>query len=158
MKRKKPKNDDSSNIKELTNNFKNKAIIQAELAEARSLIAQQELNIQKLFNEIEKRNEEIQHLKNMLQKSVPIIGNNIQKIDEETIASMQLDKLKSIAEKRELTLEEARKYEIFSKVKRMAQETKPILPQFPHLPKNISNNELLKIAEKSVITKDLDDE
>lgn len=114
-------------------------------------IAQQATIIQ-LSKKIQRLEEECDHLKKLLESSVPLIvkeGNdsNVEKFlstAEETICIMQLDKLREISLERELTLEETRRVEIFAK----------ILSTFRNVPKtieiknkNMKTEELLALVE-----------
>ena len=79
---------------------------------------------QKTLIELTKKNkayeEEIKHLKKLLEGAVPIISDRPQvdfsANDEESIAREQLFLLKQISKDKELTMEEARKVEIYSKI------------------------------------------
>ncbi len=84
--------------------------------------AQQKTIIQ-LSKKIQKIEEERDHLKTLLESSVPLIKTEGQQMGEkfltsaeEAICVMQLEKLRDISSSRELTLEETRKVEVFSKV------------------------------------------
>ena len=84
--------------------------------------AQQKTIIQ-ISKKIQKIEEERDHLKTLLESSVPLIkkegeqlGERFLTSSEEAICVMQLEKLRDISSARELTLEETRKVEVFSKV------------------------------------------
>ena len=93
---------------------------------------------------------EVEHLKSMLSSTVPIIAepnkNNpvVPLSDEESISRMELSKLRGISSQRDLTMEEARKVEIYSKILNQGKDgkSKPILPG-----KNLTNDELLTVYE-----------
>ena len=76
------------------------------------------VNQSKKINELES---EVEHLKSLLSQTVPIISPEtdvsllITK-NEESIAQMELKKLRDTSLSRELTMEEARKTEIYSKI------------------------------------------
>jgi hypothetical protein len=80
---------------------------------------------QKTLIELTKKNknyeDELKHLKKLLESAVPVIASEQPKVnfssnDEESIAREQLFLLKNISAERELTFEETRKVEIFSKI------------------------------------------
>lgn len=80
---------------------------------------------QKTLVELTKKNknyeEEIKHLKKLVEGAVPLISNKSSAIDfssndEEAIAREQLFRLKELSHEKELTLEEAKRVEIFSKI------------------------------------------
>ena len=95
-----------------------------EVEEIRSYAEAQYSTILELSKKINKLEEENKHLKTLLENSTPILeeqkkellGYNVDAPNEEIIAEIQLNKLKAIAVDRELTLEETKKFEIFSKV------------------------------------------
>lgn len=113
--------------------------------------AQQQTIIQ-LSKKVQRLEEERDHLKTLLESTVPIIkeegknlpDNKFLTSAEEAICTIQLDKLRSISVERELTLEETRRVEIFSK----------ILATFRNMPKTIEikskqmkDEELLALVE-----------
>lgn len=136
-------------IKDMSKNFKTKAELQSHYTELMQLAGAQEMQLQKLIKELEDKSKEIDHLKSMLAKAVPIIGGAEQIIpsDEELIAEMQLAKLKDRAHERDLTLEEARKFEIFSKIKHSTKNPDDINAGYKKLTKGKSEVELLEIAQ-----------
>ena len=77
----------------------------------------------------------------------------IQINDEEMIAIMQLQRLKGVAQTRELTLEESRKFEIFSKIKNSVNQSKPMDTAFTRLSPNLNSNALLQIANGKKLDK-----
>ncbi len=73
--------------------------------------------------------DEIKHLKKLLEGAVPLV-NPPTKVtfsahDEEQIAREQLFLLKTISKDKELTMEEAKKVEIFSKILNSLKDKKP---------------------------------
>lgn len=84
----------------------------------------QQTTIIQLSKKIQRLEDERDHLKKLLESSVPLLnepgriipGNKILTGVEEAICVMQLDRLRDISLERELTLEETRRVEIFSKV------------------------------------------
>lgn len=90
------------------------------------------------------------HLKQMLESSVPLIQTKdnlpslVAKNDEEAVARQQLFRLKQISQNRELTLEEARRVEIFAKIlNTLKSQPKTFESQATDVPLE----ELLKIAQ-----------
>jgi hypothetical protein len=152
-KKKKKSNDTSKSIIDISENFKKTAGLENDIKQLSSLLESSQSENIKLVKLINEYKDKVSHLENMLQNAVPIINSNrIQKfeqLDEETIAELQLQKLKGIAESRDLTLEEARKFEIFSKVKKMAKEGRTTSPILPKLPEGTNKSQLLQIAEMS---------
>lgn len=73
--------------------------------------------------------DEIKHLKKLLEGAVPLVSPipkvNFSAQDEEQIAREQLFLLKQISADKELTMEEAKKVEIFSKILNTLKEKKP---------------------------------
>src|SRR5271170_5580033 len=94
----------------------------------------QNSTILQLSKKIQKLEEERDHLKKLLESSVPLIkeegkegAEKFLTSAEEAICIMQLERLRDISSSRELTLEESRRCEIFSK----------ILSTFRNMPKTI---------------------
>lgn len=113
--------------------------------------------VEKLTGEIQKKDEEIVHLKYLLQQCIPKLKEDFDfKIisDEEQISLMQLDKLKQKAVKRELTLEETKKFDILVKNKRLSQgKSTNNTNTSPHL-KDVTPKDLIVIAESNPKKKD----
>lgn len=112
--------------------------------------------IDSLLKQNETKEEEISHLKAMLGKTVPVIGENpiaINITDEELIADIQLRKLKEQARSRELTLDEIRKFDLLVKNKRLAQGNATEI-EGRSLPKQLPKNQLLQIASKKIEVKE----
>lgn len=84
----------------------------------------QYMTILEMSKKIQKLEEDNLHLKKMLEKSVPILEEDKKDLlifpagttNEEIICSIQLGKLKELSMERELTLEETKKTEIYSKI------------------------------------------
>jgi hypothetical protein len=113
----------------------------------------------KLQQELLKKDSEIQHLKQLLERAVPII-DKVQPVmltDEEEISLMQLSKLKEIAKKRQLTLDEVRMFDLLIKNKRLAQKDPTLIADYKKLPDNLPKDKLLLIAG-SETKKEKDDE
>lgn len=157
----KPTNDSSNTLEtivDISEKFQENAII----AELYSKLAKKEEKIKELKEEIDNKLAKITHLEQMLMKTIPNLFNTekIQVPDEVTIAEMQLQKLKGLAMNRDLTLEETRKFEIFSKVKNIKKEDHGIINSYRILPSS-QPLDLIKIAETSVtkeITQDTENE
>lgn len=160
---KKNQKNGTSNIKsisEVSKKYKNRQNLLDENTELQQFVAAQELKVSKLEDKIKQKDAEIAHLKEMLATSVPVLDKveRIEVQDEEMIAEMQLQKLKSLAQNRELTLEEARKFEIYSKIKQNVNKNRTITPQFQRLPDNTSKTDLLQIAGTKLDDKKVRDE
>lgn len=106
--------------------------------------------IEKLLKDIHKKNEEIGSLQSLLSKSTPLIAlpANLSKSElspEEEIANSQLARLNEAAQKRVLTLEETRMYDLLVKNKRLAQD-KSTSNLSKGSFRDVSEVELIKIA------------
>lgn len=109
--------------------------------------------IEKLLKDIHKKNEEIKHLKNLLETTAPVlklpVTENKSKISpEEEIAEIQLTKLNQIAKTRSLTLEETRMYDLLVKNKRLSQE-KTLQSNTKGHYRDVSEVDLIQIASKA---------
>jgi hypothetical protein len=105
---------------------------------------------QKTLVELTKKNknyeEEIKHLKKLVEGAVPLLNVNPKPVDfstndEEAIAREQLFRLKDLSHERELSLEEAKRVEIFSK----------ILVAVKNKPKTINGNSR-ELSENDLLT------
>lgn len=99
--------------------------------------------IDKLLKLLEEKESEIDHLKSMLGRSVPIIGE-LNLSNEELIAEKQIARLREFSMLRELTLDEAKRLDIFVKIKHM-NEKKEDDPK-SNLPKDVTPKDLILIA------------
>lgn len=112
----------------------------------------QQTTIIQLSKKIQKLEDERDHLKKLLEGSVPILktdnkptlGEKFLTSDEEAICLMQLNKLRDIATERELTLEETRRVEIFAKVLAAAKNSPKVIEVKT---KQMSTEELLASVE-----------
>jgi hypothetical protein len=121
------------------------------------LAATQDIQLDNLKKEILKKTAEIEHLKKLLEAMVPpLIKIELQ--PEEIVAESQLRRLRDMAQGRDLTLEEARKFEIFSKIKQSVEKTRPIIPHWTALPESTPNRDLIKIAETSTYKEKIEDD
>lgn len=121
MAKKPPKKTSASSnlksIKDIPKNFKTKAELQQHLDDVLVMFDAQKREIQRLETDLEEKSTKISHLEKILENSVPKLGTDDPfQLDEVTIARMQLNRLGKIATQRDLTNEEARRFEIFSRV------------------------------------------
>lgn len=136
----------SDNFKEL----KTASQLKTELAKLKRENKAAYKTIDKLIAASKKKDEEISHLKSLLEQSVPVLIENktpqkvikIEMPPEEEIADLQLEKLRQTARKRSLTLEETRQYDLLVKNKRLSQEQSTI---------NLDNSDYKKIDEAKLI-------
>lgn len=110
----------------------------------------QNSTILQLSKKVQRLEEERDHLKKLLETSVPIIKTTDNKIseiyanDSEYICHMEIAKLKEISGLRELTLEESRKLETYFRiVSQVENKTKKPEKEVQKL----DTNELLKLVE-----------
>jgi predicted DNA-binding ribbon-helix-helix protein len=108
----------------------------------------QNLTIVQLSKKIQKLEDERNHLKKLLESSIPLIApvKNENDNDSEYICTIEISKLRDISTQRELTLEESRRLETYFK----------ILTQINNKPKKVekeveklSDSEVLKLAENN---------
>lgn len=125
-----------------------------DLAELRAFSEAQQKTIVKLSKKNKDLEEEVTHLKKLLESSAPVIASdNIPVIqtdkfltsDQEAICRMQLNKLKEVSYERELTLEEAKRVEIFSKILNVLENSPKTIKVET---KNLDNKELLSLLEQ----------
>lgn len=112
----------------------------------------QQTTIIQLSKKIQKLEDERDHLKKLLQSSVPLIApiKNENENDSEYICTMEISKLRDISTQRELTLEECRRLETYFK----------ILTQINNKPKQVekeveklSDSEVLKLVENNDVNR-----
>lgn len=127
-----------------------------ELSDLRAFSEAQQRTIIQLTKKIKQLEEEKDHLKGLLETTAPVIqtseNNSIitEKFltsDQETICRTQLMKLREIALDREMTLEETKKVEIFSKIL-TALENAPKTIKIDT--KTIDSSDLMGLLENSV--------
>ena len=96
-----------------------------ELSDLRAFSEAQQRTIIQLTKKIKQLEEEKDHLKGILETTAPVLPSpqtnsvvteKFLTSDQETICRTQLVKLREIALEREMTLEETKKVEIFSKI------------------------------------------
>lgn len=111
--------------------------------------------INKLLKDLSKKNEEIEHLKQLLSQTVPVIQPQVPEkkktifdiTPEEEIALAQLDRLRKVALARPLTLEETKIYDLLVKNKRLSKDESTInLSKSSY--REVSEADLLEIAGK----------
>jgi hypothetical protein len=113
----------------------------------------QQTTIIQISKKNQRLEEEVIHLKKLLESSVPLLkeegkslGERLLTSSEEAICTIQLEKLRDISMGRELTLEEARRVEIFSKVLNVSRN----MPKTIEIKnKQLSSQELLAIVENN---------
>jgi len=119
-----------------------------DLAELRVFSEAQQKTIIKLSKKNKELEEEIVHLKKLLEGQTPLIqtstqppsvGEKFLTSDQESICRMELNKLKQVSFERELTLEEAKRVDIYSKILNVLENS----------PKTI------KVETKSIPSQDL---
>lgn len=125
-----------------------------DLAELRAFSEAQQKTIVKLSKKNKEMEEEISHLKKLLESSAPVIAvdnapvlqaDKFLTTDQEAICRMQLNKLKEVSYERELTLEEAKRVEIFSKILNVLENSPKTIKVET---KNLDNKELLSLLEQ----------
>ena len=122
------------------------------LEEVQSYAKAQHNIISKLSSENTKLKEEVSHLKDMLTSTVPLIKENdrvdvLIVPDEEAIAKIQLEKIRELSFSRELTLEEAKRFEIFYKVLNSVRSTPKDVKSTVQ---KLNNAKLLELAAKEL--------
>lgn len=123
-----------------------------EMSQLQQYAMAQEQTLLQMGKKLKKLEEERDHLKELLESSVPILkddskpplGEKFLSSSEESICVMQLEKLRDISSARELTLEEARRVEIFSKVLSASRNSPKVIELKT---KHMSNEQLLAIVE-----------
>lgn len=122
------------------------------LVELQSFAEAQMLTIQELNKKIQKLEEEKSQMEKLVGTVVPIIGNDQYNLnievdtDEEEISKREIFKLKQHSMKRELTFEEAKRIEIYTKI--LASYKQKEKPR-DVTPKKLSTDDLLKLAESN---------
>lgn len=144
---------DASKIKSLTEkrNLKTKSDLQKELEEVSDICISQKYQIEKITEDMHKKDDKIRHLEAMLQKAVPLIGEESEGLlslsDEEEIALQQLDRLKRISQERSFTKDEAQMYDLFTKNKRLAQGKSTTINAAYDKIKSLPQKDLLELAD-----------
>lgn len=106
--------------------------------------------IVELKKQIETQKQEIKSLKSMLEGNLPQLGINIPELNslgisnEQLICEAQITLLKERAVSRELTLEEAKKFQIYTTVLSDLKQNKEDMPNVSV--QKLSDDELLKLV------------
>jgi hypothetical protein len=132
-------------IEDISKNFKDISEYQAYCAAQYNVI----INQSKKISELE---EKLKDLEKLLASSTPIVGsenpipdrlNIVGLTSEEAIAMMEIEKLKEISLERELSMEECKKFEIYTKTLLNIKNSVKSTPKENNL-ENISTEDLLK--------------
>lgn len=118
--------------------------------------------IEKLLKDLQKKNEEIAHLRTLLTQTIPAVQApkedkkvQLEITAEEEIAVLQLQRLRQTAQQRVLTLEETRMYDLLVKNKRLSQEESTInLSKSEY--RDVHDAELLQIVGKASLDEESD--
>lgn len=125
-----------------------------DMAELKAFSEAQQKTIVKLSKKNKELEEEVTHLKKLLESTAPIIAPDSNQVistekfltsDQEAICRMQLNRLKEVSYERELTLEEAKRVEIFSKIINVLENSPKTIKVET---KNLDNKELLSLLEQ----------
>lgn len=103
--------------------------------------------IDNLLKRLEEKENEIMHLQKMLSGQVPIIGD-LSLSNEELIAEKQIANLKTASMQRDLTLDEAKRLDIYVKIKNMNKQKEG--EGDSSLPRDVTPKQLLSIAAKRI--------
>lgn len=110
------------------NNFSNLMSEIKDLVELQAFAEQQHKTIVKLSKEIDEANRKVQHLEGLLKNISPEVGSSALSLstdpEEKQIAEVQLGRLNEVSKVRELTHEEAKKVELYSKILQTFHEKK----------------------------------
>jgi len=124
-----------------------------DLAELRVFSEAQQKTIMKLNKKNKELEDEIVHLKKLLETTAPVITTETNPVistekflttDQEAICRMQLNRLKEVSFERELTLEEAKRVEIFSKIINVLENSPKTIKVET---KNIDSKDLMSLIE-----------
>lgn len=119
-----------------------------DIAEIKAFSTAQNKTIIELSRRLKEKDDEIVHLKKLLEGSVPLVKaptdlTQADGDDREYLCRIGLRQLKQISDERELTFEECRKLDIYSKIlKDLMGGPKTIEVKS----RNLSNDELLKLV------------
>lgn len=135
------------------NNLDKMSIKFKEFSELQMFAEAQQKTIVSLTKKLNEKEDEIKHLKKLIEGAVPLLPStetssliiNLSDSDEKNICKLELNKLKKLSLDRELTLEEAKKVDIYSKLL-LSIDAKTVKP--PRDVSPISDDDLL-IALKS---------
>lgn len=145
-----PENDFSKTLdtNDINSQFKDYALLEQKCVDLAQIINQ-------LKYELTNKEEEISHLKGLLESLFPSSNDIVLQLsDEELIADIQLRKIREAAKNRDLTLDEIKKFDLLVKNKRLAKGDATVIEtkknQFDHLNKK----EIIQIASQKIIKKD----
>jgi len=118
-----------------------------EESELQLTVEAQMLTLVKLNKKIKQVEDENEHLKKLLKQTNPIIVSMEEAgLDEELISRSELRKLRNVSQERELSMEETKKVEIYSKIMaNIANKPKAI----EVYAKNLKSEELMAQLEQS---------
>ena len=123
------------------------------LSELRAFSEAQQKTIVKISKKNKELENEIVHLKKLLESQTPIIkteaenqsvGEKFLTSDQEAICRMELNKLKQVSFERELTLEEAKRVDIYSKILNVLENSPKTIKVET---KNASSQELISLVQ-----------
>jgi len=129
-----------------------------DFAELRVFSEAQQKTIIKLTKKNKELEDEVTHLKKLLESTAPVIATNNTPVidtekflssDQEAICRMQLNRLKEVSFERELTLEEAKRVEIFSKIINVLENSPKTIKVET---KNIDSKDLMSLIEHNEST------
>lgn len=124
-----------------------------DLAELRVFSEAQQKTILKLSKKNKELEEEVAHLKKLLESQTslvqtdPSVGLPAEKFltsDQEAICRMELNKLKQSSFERELTLEEAKRVDIYSKILNVLENSPKTIKVET---KSVSNQDLMSLVQ-----------
>ena len=116
-----------------------------ETADMQEFCSTQQKLIIELSKQVKFLEEKNSHLEKLIDSSIPIYTSIII-TDEETISREQLKKLKSISDDRELTLEECKKVDVYTKILiAISSRSKTIETSAKHM----SESELIQFVNKN---------
>lgn len=121
------------------------AAYEGKIQELETVCNKQTDMIKRLSEELVMREEKLKHLESLLIQTNPIIINLS---NEEEICEIQIARLLGVAKTRDLTLEEAKRLDIFIKNKRLAKDESTINVEARRVD-DISDAKLLQIAEST---------
>lgn len=134
--------DKKNDIVQLYDEFKEVGQYVNKIKELEKINTEQYKIIQKLGEELAIREHKLKHLEKLLMQTNPIV---IEVSAEEEICELQIERLRNAAQTRDLTLEEARRLDIFIRNKRLAQDQSTINIEAKKA--EITDAQLLQIAE-----------
>lgn len=126
----------SKNVKTLSKNFKSTALLEKSILELKKENRALKQTVSKLLSEIDR----VQN----------IDRSTIVKLDlspEQEILEMQIMRLQTVSRERSLTLEETKMLDLHIKNKRLLEDKSTINADYKTLPSDITEEELMRIAE-----------